>query len=108
VVAALGVLTSLVAASVAPVESVAAGRLPTAAAGIERRAPESATAGPDAVTGFGSAASVVAGTTMPPLSAGIVGIAPTPDGRGYWWWRRMAGFLVLVMRVLLGRGGVCI
>ena len=45
---------------------------------------ESGSAGPDAVTAFGSASSAVAGVSLPGLNAPIVGIAATPDGRGYW------------------------
>ncbi len=45
---------------------------------------ESGSAGPDAVTAFGSASAVVAGVSLPGLNAPIVGIAATPDGRGYW------------------------
>ncbi len=45
---------------------------------------ETGSAGPDAVTAFGSASSVVPGTSLPGLNAPIVGIAATPDGHGYW------------------------
>ena len=45
---------------------------------------ESGSAGPDAVTAFGAAASTVAGTSLPGLNAPIVGISATPNGRGYW------------------------
>ena len=45
---------------------------------------ESGLAGPDAVTAFGAASSVVSGTSLPGLNAPIVGITATPDGRGYW------------------------
>jgi beta-lactamase class A len=45
---------------------------------------ESGAAGPDAVTAYGSAAAAVPGSSLPGLNAPIVGIAPTPDGGGYW------------------------
>jgi hypothetical protein len=45
---------------------------------------ESGSAEPDAVTAFGTAASTVPGSSVPGLNAPIVGIAATPDGRGYW------------------------
>ncbi len=45
---------------------------------------ESGTAGPDAVTAYGTAASDVPGSAVPGLNAPIVGIAATPDGAGYW------------------------
>jgi len=38
----------------------------------------------DSVTAFGSAASAAPGTALDGLAAGIVGIAATSDGRGYW------------------------
>ena len=41
-------------------------------------------AGPNAVTAFGTAASSVPGTVLHGLAAGVVGIAPTPSGEGYW------------------------
>lgn len=45
---------------------------------------ESGAAGPDAVTAFGAVASTVPGSALPGLNAPVVGIAPTPDGGGYW------------------------
>jgi len=63
----------------------------TVGAAIAHRAPPSAThhlesgsAGPDAVTAFGSASAAVPGASLPGLNAPIVGIAATPDGHGYW------------------------
>src|ERR1019366_7517912 len=44
---------------------------------------ESGTPGPDAVTAFGAAVAVP-GTTLHSLAAPVVGVAATPDGRGYW------------------------
>ena len=44
---------------------------------------ESGTPAPDAVTAFG-AATTAPGTALHGLNAPVVGIAPTPDGLGYW------------------------
>jgi hypothetical protein len=66
---------------------VASGALATSVSSARATAigkAESGTAGPDAVTAFGGAASAVAGTTLPTLNAPIVGITSTPDGGGYW------------------------
>jgi hypothetical protein len=41
-------------------------------------------AGPDGAVAFGLAATAVPGSTLPGLTAGIVGMAVTPDGGGYW------------------------
>ncbi len=64
---------------------VAAPLVPGPSAGASSSVPhESGTAGPDSVTAFGSAATSAAGTSLPGLNAPIVGMAATPDGRGYW------------------------
>jgi hypothetical protein len=54
--------------------------------GISQAAGHQATSadGPESVSAFGSAASVQPSTTLPALSAGLVGMAATPDGAGYW------------------------
>jgi len=36
------------------------------------------------VTAYGTAATAVPGSAVPGLNAPVVGLAPTPDGGGYW------------------------
>ena len=55
---------------------------PTSAAVVSGQV-ESGTPGPNAVTAFGAAAAVP-GTTLHGLASPVVGMAATPDGRGYW------------------------
>jgi hypothetical protein len=68
--------------------SAASGRSTAAvqanAAGVTSAVAESGSAGPDAVTAYGTAAAAVPGSALPGLNAPIVGIARTPDGGGYW------------------------
>ncbi len=45
---------------------------------------EAGTAGLDSVTAFGTAVSAAPTASLPGLSSGIVGMAATPDGDGYW------------------------
>ena len=73
-------LTASIAVLVRPGDAAArgvapSGRTATSSAGV---------VGPNAVTAFGTAAKAVPGTTLHGLAAGVVGIAPTPDGGGYW------------------------
>jgi Beta-lactamase enzyme family len=83
VVAALAVVSSVVAFASSPLAGPTAAQVPpasTAAAGHG----ESGSAQPDAVTAFGAASSIVPGQSVPGLNAPIVGITATPDGGGYW------------------------
>jgi hypothetical protein len=67
------------AASVRPANATHAG-----ISGARSALAQSGTAGPDAVTAYGTAATAVPGSAVPGLNAPIVGLAPTPDGGGYW------------------------
>jgi hypothetical protein len=61
-----------------------AGAPTSAASSAAVHVTKSGTAGPDAVTAFGTAAGAVPGSSLSALNAPIVGIAATPDGGGYW------------------------
>ena len=77
VVCVLGALGP-VGLSSGPTAAGAAGRQPA-----PTRAPRDSTIPQNSVTAFGSAAATP-GAALTGLVAGIVGIAATPDGRGYW------------------------
>jgi hypothetical protein len=63
--------------------SVVVSQVPASAVPAQTGHAESGAPGPDSVTAFGSA-TAVPGVALQNLTAPIVGVAPTPDGLGYW------------------------